>query len=73
VRTAINRRVKNNRSSKYTEKYNKRPEARGGILQAGRSLVRDPMRRIAFSIYLILAAALDPGVYSGFNKNEYQK
>jgi hypothetical protein len=26
-----------------------------------------------FSIYLILPAALYPGVYSAFNKNEYQK
>jgi hypothetical protein len=26
-----------------------------------------------FSIYLILPAALGPGVYSAFNKNEYQK
>jgi hypothetical protein len=26
-----------------------------------------------FSIYLILPAALDPGVYSVSNKNEYQK
>jgi hypothetical protein len=26
-----------------------------------------------FSIYLILAAALDPGVYSASNINEYQK
>jgi hypothetical protein len=26
-----------------------------------------------FSIYLILAAALDPGVYSASYRNEYQK
>jgi hypothetical protein len=26
-----------------------------------------------FSIYLILLAALEPGVYSASNKNEYQK
>jgi hypothetical protein len=26
-----------------------------------------------FSIYLILPAALDPGVYSACNRNEYQK
>jgi hypothetical protein len=25
------------------------------------------------SIYIILQAALDPGVYSAFNRNEYQK
>jgi hypothetical protein len=30
------------------------------------------MRRINFSIYPILPAALDPGVYSAFNRNEYQ-
>jgi hypothetical protein len=28
---------------------------------------------ILFSIYLILPAALGPGVYSGSNRNEYQK
>jgi hypothetical protein len=26
-----------------------------------------------FSIYLILPAALYPGMYSAFNRNEYQK
>jgi hypothetical protein len=26
-----------------------------------------------FSIYLIILAALDPGVYSASNRNEYQK
>jgi hypothetical protein len=26
-----------------------------------------------FSIYLILPAALGPGVYSAYNRNEYQK
>jgi hypothetical protein len=26
-----------------------------------------------FSIYLVLPAALSPGVYSASNKNEYQK
>jgi hypothetical protein len=26
-----------------------------------------------FSIYLILPVALDPGVYSASNRNEYQK
>jgi hypothetical protein len=29
--------------------------------------------RWIFSIYLILLAALGPGVYSAFNRNEYQK
>jgi hypothetical protein len=31
------------------------------------------MRSLNFSIYLILSAALDPGVYSASNRNEYQK
>jgi hypothetical protein len=26
-----------------------------------------------FSIYLIIPAALDPGIYSAPNRNEYQK
>jgi hypothetical protein len=26
-----------------------------------------------FSIYIILLAALDPGIYSASNRNEYQK
>jgi hypothetical protein len=44
------------------------------MLQARRSRVRDPMRRrFSFSIYLILPAALGPGVYSASNRNEYQK
>jgi hypothetical protein len=29
--------------------------------------------RSIFSIYIILPAALDPGVYSASNRNEYQK
>jgi hypothetical protein len=41
----------------------------GTMLQAGRSLDRDPM----MSIYLIHPAALDLGVYSTSNRNEYQK
>jgi hypothetical protein len=28
---------------------------------------------VIFEIYIILAAALHPGVYSASNKNEYQK
>jgi hypothetical protein len=40
-------------------------------IQAGRSRVRDPMRII--SIYLILSAALGPGVYSASIRNERQK
>jgi hypothetical protein len=28
---------------------------------------------LIFSIYLILPAALDPGVYSASNRNDYQK
>jgi hypothetical protein len=43
------------------------------LLQAGMSLVRDPMRWMYFSIYLILPAALSPGVYSASNRNEYHK
>jgi hypothetical protein len=31
------------------------------------------MRPLIFSIYLILPAALDPGVSSASNRNEYQK
>jgi hypothetical protein len=49
-------------------------EARGSlvVLQDGRSRVRDPMRYIV-SIYLIVPAALGPGVHSASNRNEYQK
>jgi hypothetical protein len=44
------------------------------MLQAGRSRVQDAMRPIIFfSIYLILPAALGPGVYSVSNRNENQK
>jgi hypothetical protein len=44
------------------------------MLQAGRSRVRDPMRWMNFiSIYLILLAALGPGLYSASNRNEYQE
>jgi hypothetical protein len=43
------------------------------MLQASWSLVRDPKRCVFFSIYIILATALGPGVYSASNKNEYQK
>jgi hypothetical protein len=38
------------------------------MLKPGRSRVRDPMR-----FYLILLAVLVPGIYSAFNRNEYQK
>jgi hypothetical protein len=31
------------------------------------------MKRMNFSIYLFLPAALGPGVYSACNSNEYQK
>jgi hypothetical protein len=43
------------------------------MLQAGRSPVRDPMNDFFFSIYLILPAALGPGVYWASDRNEYQK
>jgi hypothetical protein len=43
------------------------------MLQARRSGVRDPTRCCIFSIYLILTAALGPGVYSVSKRNEYQK
>jgi hypothetical protein len=36
------------------------------MLQAGRSWIQNP-------IYLILLAALGPGVYSASSRNEYQK
>jgi hypothetical protein len=39
-------------------------------LIAGRSRVQDEVK---FEIYLILPAALDPGVYSASNRNEYRK
>jgi hypothetical protein len=40
-------------------------EARGTMLKAGRSQVRDPMRWMNFfSIYIILLATLGPGVHS---------
>jgi hypothetical protein len=44
------------------------------MLQAARSRVRDPMKRISyFSIYLIVPASLGPGLYSASNRHEYQK
>jgi hypothetical protein len=43
------------------------------MIQAGRSPIRVPMRVLNFSLYLILPAALIPGVYSASNRNEYQK
>jgi hypothetical protein len=45
----------------------------GAMLQAGRSWVRDPIKSLHFSIYLILPAALGPGVYSACIRNDYQK
>jgi hypothetical protein len=43
------------------------------MTQAGRLWVREPISELIFSIYLILQAALGPGVYSACNRNEYQK
>jgi hypothetical protein len=43
------------------------------MLQAGRSRVRDSMKRFFFLIFLVLPAALGPWVYSASNRNEYQK
>jgi hypothetical protein len=44
------------------------------MLQARRSWVLDPMSELIISsTYLILPAALGPGVYSASNINEYQK
>jgi hypothetical protein len=43
------------------------------MLQAARSRVRYPMGEWVFSVYLILSAALGPGIYSASNRNVYQK
>jgi hypothetical protein len=43
------------------------------MLQARRSRVRVSIRSLIFSIYVILSAALSPGFYLAFNRNEYQK
>jgi hypothetical protein len=44
------------------------------MLKAGRSRIPDPDEANGFfSIYLILPAVLGSGVYSAFNRNEYQK
>jgi hypothetical protein len=44
------------------------------MLQPGRLWVQVPMRLlIFFTIYLILPAALGPGVYSAYNRNVYRK
>jgi hypothetical protein len=43
------------------------------MLQAGRSMFRFAMGLLDFSIYLILPAALGPGVDSATNRNEYQE
>jgi hypothetical protein len=43
------------------------------MLQARRPWVRDLKMNVLFSIYLILPAALGPGVHSTSNRNEYQK
>jgi hypothetical protein len=43
------------------------------MLQAVRWRVRDPMRWMIFSFFLILPEVLGPGVYSAYNRNEYKK
>jgi hypothetical protein len=45
------------------------------LLEVRRRPIVWPSRpdEVNFSIYLILPAALDPGVYSASNRNEYQK
>jgi hypothetical protein len=43
------------------------------MLQGGKSRVRDPMRLMNFSFYLMLSTAPGLGVYSSSNRNEYQK
>jgi hypothetical protein len=45
----------------------------GTMLKAGRSRVRDRWREWIFSIYLILPAAVGPGVHLASNRNKYQK
>jgi hypothetical protein len=59
---------------RYTVRMQKihRPSVwRGTMLQVGRSRIRDPMRwKFFFSIYLILPAAVGPGVHSASNRNE---
>jgi hypothetical protein len=44
----------------------------GSMLQEGREF-ETQRGKLIFSIYLILPAALGPGVHSAFNTNEYQK
>jgi hypothetical protein len=41
--------------------------------QALRSRVVEWMKSVFFSVYLILPAAPDPGIYSASNRNGYQK
>jgi hypothetical protein len=44
-----------------------------GIMpQAKRLWASNPMRSLHFSVYLILSATLDPGIYSDSNRNECQ-
>jgi hypothetical protein len=53
-------------------------ESRGSVvvetvLQTGRLRFETRLGEHIFSVYLILPAALGPGVYSASNRNEYQK
>jgi hypothetical protein len=43
------------------------------VLEDGKSRVRDLIRWMNFSIYVILPATLDRGVYSACKRNEYQE
>jgi hypothetical protein len=48
-------------------------EALGYYNPEGSGSRSDEMNDFSFSIYLILPAALGPGVYSVSNRNEYRK
>jgi hypothetical protein len=43
------------------------------MLKAGKSWVRLAVRSFHYSMELTIPAALGPGVYTAYNRNEYQK